>query len=909
MDRNLLRYIWKHTRPEQLWILLVVVLSMPTLFLSLDLPKQIVNGPIQGRGFDTPDAQATFFRLVFDVPQWIASTGKLVVFSGIELGRMQTLFALSGTFLMLVIINGLFKLYINTYKGRLGERMLRRLRFALVDLVLRFPPAQLKRVKPSEVATMVKDEVEPLGGLIGDAFVQPVFLGGQAITAMVFILVQSVPLGLLAGGIVAVQVFLIPRLRRRLIELGRQRQLSARELAGRVGEIVETTDTVHTNDTSNYERADISARLGRIFQIRYELYQRKFSIKFLNNLLAQITPFLFYLIGGYFALRGTLDIGQLVAVIAAYKDLPAPIRDLLDWDQQRIDAEVKYVQVVDQFTVDNLLPAELQAPTTEPVVPLTAALSVSNLSVTDETGVKLVAQASLNLEPGMRVAVVGKVGSGAETFVDVLARLHAATGGRVAIGDRNLVDLHESITGRRVAYASADNALPQGTLRDHLTYVLKHVPLVAAQYGSEEKRLREWEIEEARRTGNLPLDIRADWIDYSAAGASGPDELFDRIGHVLRVVGLDEDVLAFGLRGTIDPERAPEAAAALVDARREFRRRLQGPELAGLVEPFDPDRYSAESTISENLLFGTPVGPTFRDENLPRNAHVLAVVEATGLDEALFAMGRDIAATTIELFRDLPPDHPFFEQLSFMKADEIPQYAETLQRVQGIGIREAEEADRKRIVRLTFTYVESKYRLGLLSDDVIQKVLKARELFREGLPPELAGAIEFYDAERYNKAASILDNILFGRIAYAMAEGPERVLEAVYKLIDERGLRDAVLDAGLDFNAGSRSSRLSASQRQKLNLARALLKRPDIALLNRPLAALDVRAQDEIVKRVLQEAGSEGGHPFSLIWVLQHPPLARVFDWVAVFDEGSLVEQGPPESLVGSGGHFDKLLG
>ena len=93
------------------------------------------------------------------------------------------LLALSMVFLLLVVINGLFKLYINTYKGRLGERMLRRVRFELVDRVLRFPPSMFKRVKSAEVATMVKDEVEPLGGFIGDAFVQPALLGGQALTA------------------------------------------------------------------------------------------------------------------------------------------------------------------------------------------------------------------------------------------------------------------------------------------------------------------------------------------------------------------------------------------------------------------------------------------------------------------------------------------------------------------------------------------------------------------------------------------------------------------------------------------------------------------------------------------------------------------------------------------------------
>ena len=61
------------------------------------------------------------------------------LFSGFELDRMGALVALSLAFLGYVIVNGAFKLYINTYKGRLGERMLRRLRYQLVDRVLRFP--------------------------------------------------------------------------------------------------------------------------------------------------------------------------------------------------------------------------------------------------------------------------------------------------------------------------------------------------------------------------------------------------------------------------------------------------------------------------------------------------------------------------------------------------------------------------------------------------------------------------------------------------------------------------------------------------------------------------------------------------------------------------------------------------
>ena len=56
MEPSLFKYIWKHTKPQQVWILAVILLSMVPYFLSLELPKQIVNGPIQGQGFDSPEA-------------------------------------------------------------------------------------------------------------------------------------------------------------------------------------------------------------------------------------------------------------------------------------------------------------------------------------------------------------------------------------------------------------------------------------------------------------------------------------------------------------------------------------------------------------------------------------------------------------------------------------------------------------------------------------------------------------------------------------------------------------------------------------------------------------------------------------------------------------------------------------
>src|SRR5947207_6272182 len=246
LERSLFGFIIRYSKRDQLLIVPLVVASMVVYYLSLDLPKTIINQAIQGVGFRDADSVKHFL--------------------GMDLERLPYLFALSLLFLALIVLNGWLKFQINTMKGWMGERMLRRLRYALFDYILRFPLARFRRVKAAEMATMVKDEVEPLGGFIGEALITPLFLGGQALTAMAFILYQHWVLGLVAVSVVAVQAFIIPTLRKRLLVLGRERQLTARALAGRIAESAEGAAEVHAHDTSNYERAEISSRLGRIFR-------------------------------------------------------------------------------------------------------------------------------------------------------------------------------------------------------------------------------------------------------------------------------------------------------------------------------------------------------------------------------------------------------------------------------------------------------------------------------------------------------------------------------------------------------------------------------------------------------------------------------------------------------------------
>lgn len=903
MQRNLFSYIWRHSRPEQLVILALVVLAQLFYFLSLTVPKSVINNGIQGNAFKE---SKTIPFLVWELDLTAIFPGKVIrFFDGFQVDQLQYLVVMSFVFLGAVVVNGQFKKTINTQKGRMGERMLRRLRYELYDRILRFPPAHFRKVKQAELATMVKDEVEPLGGFIGDAFVAPMFLGGQALTAIIFIMLQNWLLGIVVIILLGVQMAIIPRLRKPVLVLGRQRQLSARLLAGRIAETADGIHEIHIHGATNYERADISERLGAIFKIRFDLYQKKFVAKFWNNLLSQATPFAIYLIGGYFAITGQMDVGAVVGVLLAYKDLPSPIKELIDWDQQRQDVQIKYEQVIDQFQPEGMMPPELQVIPDGPPPPLGKELALTGVTFSEDGRVKLLDGVTLSVPTSARLAVIGGSGSGKDVLGQVLARQVLPTGGSIRLDGQDFFQVPEYVLGARTAYVSQDTYLFPLSVRDNLLLGLKFRPVVPAPYDAATRAVRQAFWQESERAGNPAFDPNADWIDYELAGATGPADLLPRMVDALRQVEIDEDIYALGLRGSIDAARRPDLAEKILKARHTLHGRLQDAAYAGLVEPFNGDLYNKNLSVAENLLFGTPLGKQFDGDNISADPYVQSVLEATGLNLDLQRMGLAIAETMVELFSGLSPDNPLFEQYSFISADELPNVRLLLQRLGGKGIEAVPEADRPRLMTLPFRYIEARHRLGLVDGAVEERLLMARHAFADGLPAELRGAVEFYDFARYNSAATLQDNVLFGRLVYGQAQGEERIGTLTSEVLNELGLRDSVIEVGLEYNVGVGGKRLPATQRQKLGIARAVIKRPQLLIVNEAVAMFDGRTQDRIRDNILTTATADGR---GLIWIANRPNQAEPFDQIVIMQGGRIVSQGSPPELAARGGLYADLM-
>jgi len=900
MERTIYGFVFKFSKREQVFILLFTVFSLPFYYVSLDIPKLIVNNvlneiapELSATTGDTGTLEAT----VDLAPR----TFVLMGYDLFDLHRLWLLAIYSGLFLLLVLINGGFKYYINVYKGRLGERMLRRLRYQLYSRILRFPLPHFRRVSAGELIPMITQEVEPLGGFIGDALALPMYQGGLLVTALIFIFMQDFWMGLASISLYPVQGWIIPKLQRRVNLLGKERVREVRKVSERIAETVHSAEEMHANGMARWELAEFSQRMGRIFEIRFNIYNKKFFIKFLNNILAQLTPFFFYAIGGYFVIQGNLSLGSLVAVLAAYKDLPPPWKELLDHYQTRADASIKYDQVVTQFATPGMRDDEIvfgddQQPRLE------GKLTAVNLKY-EEDGDLLIEGLSTELPLDSHVAVVGDASSGKVHLALVLARLVDASGGTLRYGEREAGQLVEAATGRAIGYVGATSHLFSARLIDNLLYGIRQKPQARPDTDDGRSRALARYLDESEKTGNSLDDPDADWVDMEALGVSDREALIEAVRHALGVADMENDVYLLGLRGTLDPEERPDAARRLLEARHMLQERLSEKAYSGLVESFDRSAYNLNATVGENLLFGTPVGDSFDLEHLPQNTYVMETLAKAGLVEDLLKMGHEVAQTMIELFAGLPPDHEYFAQFSFIGLDDLPDYQAILRKVERDGLNTLDETDRMMLLSLPFKLSPVRHRLGLIDEAFQVRILEARKLFAENLPAGLRNAVEFFDVDGYNAASSLQDNILFGKLVYGRAQAQSKVGELMSEVIEALRLRSTVVEVGLDFEVGIGGARLSPAQRQKASIARAVLKRPAILILSEATASLDGAAQSTILSNVREEFRGR-----ALIWVMHRPSQARDFDRVLVMSSGRLAERGTYDELVAKGSLLTELI-
>ncbi len=786
----------------------------PLLYLTLELPKRIIN-----------DA--------------IGATSSVVNVWGYDLPQTTFLMILCFAFLAAVLAHGLMKMRINTMKGVLSERMLRRLRYQLISRALRFPQPYFERVSQGELVSMVTAESEPMGGLMGDAISQPVLQAGQMLTILSFLFLQSVWFGLAAVALIPLQAWLIPRLQRQINLLNKRRIHEVRVLAAQIGENAAGAATLRANGGWRYRRAMISDQLGRLYGIRFEIYQKKFFMKFINNFISQLTPFMFYLVGGLLVLQGSVSLGALVAALAAYKDLSSPWKELLTYYNQTQDMSLRWDVVVERFAPSGMIEETLFDGEPDAQPRLAGDITLDQVSVRDMDGNQVLDDLNLSFPAGKTIAIAAPSEEDRRAMAELLTREILPSAGTVRIGDLNLSTVHQAVVAARIGHATSRPIMFQGTLGDNVMMPMRFRPLSDT---SDDPH-----FSETLRAGNSADPYKVDWLDPSLAGFENAALLRDWWLRLIDGMGSGATLFQRGAEQVFDADMHSDLASKLIELRPAVQAAVRKAGLEQQALIFHRDAYNAALPVAENLLFATPRVPVTQ-LLLSQQTVFLGQLRELGLDETLINLTRDVIDMLRQIFGLDGTDHPLFRKLG-LDASTYETAVELVEKTRTDGAKGLDDTQLATLLAVPF--VISAEQIGpAFSDELKCRILELRHSHSAKLMESLDDVFAPLEMTEFAPGMTVLENALFGKVSQVGGARSDEVRKLVLDVMAEHGARPLVIELIYDVPVSLGGQNLPASLAEPMAFTRATIKKPDILVLEDALASFDMGTQIAVFKNL-----------------------------------------------------------
>lgn len=158
---------------------------------------------------------------------------------------------------------------------------------------------------------------------------------------------------------------------------------------------------------------------------------------------------------------------------------------------------------------------------------------------------------------------------------------------------------------------------------------------------------------------------------------------------------------------------------------------------------------------------------------------------------------------------------------------------------------------------------------------------------------QVRGWIGYVPQDHFLFSRTVKENILFGD-----KDASEKDLErAIHLAAFKKDLE--LLPEGLETLVGEKGVALSGGQKQRISIARALIKNPEILILDDSLSAVDAKTEKRIIDNIRNERSGK-----TTIITTHRMSAVQHADQIIVLDEGKIVEKGTHEQLMENGGWY-----
>lgn len=401
-------------------------------------------------------------------------------------GEVATIVRLAVVIALVAVADAAVSLVTRWYSARIGEGVILDLRTAVFNHVQQMPIAFFTRTRTGALVSRLNNDVigaqQAFSGTLSGVITNLVAL----ILTLIVMLSTSWLVTVLA--VVMLPIFLVParRMGSRLAALRREAADHNSAMSTQMTERFSAPGAtlVKLFGRPDQEAEEFRVRAARVRDIGVRTAMLQFVFFTALMLVSALALALVYGLGGFLALAGQLDTGEVVTLALLLTRLYAPLTGLANARVEIMSAVVSFERVFEVLDLEPLIQEKPDAVTVAdgpvsvefddvhfayPSADKVSLASLEEVSTLDTRGGEEVLHGvSFRIEPGQTVALVGSSGAGKSTIAQLLSRLYDVDEGAVRLAGTDVRDVTFASMRHTLGMVTQDGHLFHETIRSNL---------------------------------------------------------------------------------------------------------------------------------------------------------------------------------------------------------------------------------------------------------------------------------------------------------------------------------------------------------------------------------------------------------------------------------------------------------
>ncbi len=376
---------------------------------------------------------------------------------------IQTLIFLGILTLVTVVFNAASGI-ISASLSQYTVKILRRDLFAKIETL---PVKYFDTHAHGDLMSRLTNDIDNISNTLSQS-VTAIFTNGiSVIGSLAFMLYYSPLMTLITVLAVPAGILLAKGITVRTRKYFSKQQTSLGELNGHIEEMVTGQKTVaaFSREEIAVEQFDAINQHLREYSIKAQIFSGLLGP--LMNVISNLSFVLVAISGGWMAWFGQITIGTIQAFIQYSKQFSRPINELANQYntiQSAIAGAERVFDIMDQKPESDSGNILLNLPE------ITGKVDFENVNFGYNKNTLVLKNFSLNVKPGMKIALVGPTGAGKTTVVNLITRFYDINSGTITLDDINIEKIQKSSLRETIGIVLQDTVLFSGTIRDNICY-------------------------------------------------------------------------------------------------------------------------------------------------------------------------------------------------------------------------------------------------------------------------------------------------------------------------------------------------------------------------------------------------------------------------------------------------------